>query len=101
MVTSSVDVLIVTPHHCILISGHFDAMSVQNNRGLNVRIEKAWYNTLQLLGINADEIKNQHGVIIISSEMFRRPNRKCFEIVMFFLFSKLYPSRVTEVIREA
>jgi HAUS augmin-like complex subunit 6 N-terminus len=59
-------------------------------------VERIWFSNTLLLGFDVAQNEKKYR-IPFSHDMFKNPNVKGMEVVLHFLLSKLYPTRVTEV----
>eukprot|EP00026_Physarum_polycephalum_P001963 Phypoly_transcript_01967.p1 GENE.Phypoly_transcript_01967~~Phypoly_transcript_01967.p1 ORF type:complete len:976 (-),score=205.64 Phypoly_transcript_01967:29-2956(-) len=61
-------------------------------------VERFWFSNTLLLGFDAAENEKKYRVAF-SHDMFKNPNLKGMEVVLHFLFSKLYPTRMNELLK--
>lgn len=59
-------------------------------------VERVWFNNTRLLGFNAAQNESKYGTSF-SHDMFKNPNVKGMEVILHFLLSQLYPTRLNEV----
>lgn len=62
----------------------------------SLSVERIWYTNTLLLGFDVAQNEKKHR-IGFSADMFRNPNVKGMEVVLHFLLSQLFPTRVNEV----
>lgn len=59
-------------------------------------VERLWFSNTLLLGFDAGLNEKKYRVAF-SHDMFKNPNAKGMEVVLHFLLSQLFPSRINEV----
>jgi hypothetical protein len=60
-------------------------------------VERFWFSNTLLLGFDAAQNEKKHRVAF-SHDMFKNPNVKGMEVVLHFMLSQLYPTRMNEVL---
>lgn len=61
-------------------------------------VERIWFSNTLLLGFDAAQNEKKYRMSF-SHDMFKNPNVKGMEVVLHFLLSQLYPTRINEVLQ--